>query len=112
MRMAAHPISLLPESLYMSQPQANLLAWHLPAHNTPYTNLQVTLDVQAVAQNHTQPPHLCQNLGVLGHEDGSTPHLTVAGVIAHVLTTSPVVGMASTRPQHTLHARQRTDGCE
>ena len=64
----------------------------------------MTLDALAVAENWTQPPHLCPDImvmGVLGHEDGSTPHLTAAGVIVHVLATSQVVGMASTSHKHT-----------
>ena len=77
-----------------------LLAWHRPATNTPNFNLQVTLDaLAAVAKNQTQPPHWRPDMSVLGHEDGSTPHLTAAGVILHVLTTSHVVGMA-TSPNH------------
>ena len=41
-------------------------------------------------QSLTQPPHLRPGISVLGHEDGSTPLLTVAGVIMHVLTTSTI----------------------
>ena len=79
-----------------------MLAWHLAARNTPNFNFQVTLGTLAVAQNQTQQPlHLCPDIGALGHEDGSSPHLTVAGVIVNVLTTSHDVGMASTGQKHT-----------
>ena len=40
-------------------------------------------------------------MSVLGHEDGSTPHVTVAGVMIHVLTTSHLVGLASTGQSNT-----------
>ena len=78
-----------------------LLAWHVLARNTPNFYFQVTLDALAVAENLAQPPHLSQDMSVLGHEAGSKSHVTVAGVIVHVLTTSHVVGMASTGPNHT-----------
>ena len=74
---------------------------HLPATNTPNFNFQGTLGALAVAQNLIKPHHLRKGISVLGHEDGSTPHLTVAGVIVHVLTTSQLVGMAPTGPKHT-----------
>ena len=79
-----------------------VLSGHVPAGNPSSYNFKVTLGAPAVAPNQTQLPHLRQDMSmsVLGHEDGSTPHLTVAGVIIHVLSTRHGAGRAFTSWKH------------
>ena len=87
--MAAHPISLLPESVSMSGTgsQHNGMPSDHSKHNQHH--LRRTLNRPTVAQNHTQPPHCRPDMSVLRHQDGSTPHLTAARVCIHVWDRQP-----------------------
>ena len=88
--MAAHSLSLLPESANMSGRDSHHIP--MPSQDSKHTKhcLRWTLSAAAVAQDHTQPPH-CRpgSMSVLRRQDGSTCPLTAARVCTHVWDRQP-----------------------
>ena len=87
--MAAHPLSLLPESVYMSGTDSH----HIPmaSQNSEHTQhrLRQTLSRTAEAQDDIQPPHCRPGMSVLRRQDSSTPPPTAARVCIHVWGRQP-----------------------
>ena len=67
----------------------------------------------AVAQSQTQLlSHLCPDINVLFFEEGSTPHLTVAGFSLHVRNDSQLDAMAYINSKLTQQQQRfLTDSC-